>query len=158
MKTKTKTILALYSLLAFTFSFTSCSDDKGDTTKPTIELTSPIEGAILKVGSHIHLEMDLEDNEMLSSYKIDIHDASGHTHASTKAESTGETVVFTFSKSWDVSGNKNKYVHHHEIQIPADAKHGAYHFMVYCTDTSGNESYVVRNITLSDEGDDGHHE
>jgi len=154
---KTKILFTIYSVLVISFGFTSCSNNDGDTTKPTIELISPIEGAILKVGSHIHLEMDLEDNEMLSSYKIDIHDASGHTH-DTKAESSGETVTFTFSKSWDVSGNKNKYVHHHEIEIPANAKHGAYHFMVYCTDTSGNESYVVRNITLSDEGDDGHHE
>lgn len=153
----TKINLTIYSLLVIFLGFTSCSDDTGDTAKPAIELISPAEGAILKVGSTIHLEMNLEDNEMLSSYKIDIHDASGHTH-DTKAENTGETVVFTFNKSWDVSGNKNKYVHHHEIQIPANARHGAYHFMVYCTDTSGNESYVVHNITLSDKGDDGHHD
>lgn len=152
-----RVIVTIYSLLAISLGFTSCSDDASDTVKPTIELISPEEEATLAVGSEIHLEMILEDNEMLSSYKIDIHDAAGHTHAS-KAENTGETVTFTYSKSWDISGSKNTHVHHHEILIPENAKHGAYHFMVYCTDTSGNESFIVRNITLDEEGEDGHHD
>jgi hypothetical protein len=146
-----RVILTLCSLPVIFSGFTSCDD--GDTTKPAIELLSPAEGAILKTGSNIHLEMNLEDNEMLSSYKIDIHDAAGHGH-----DTQAETVAFTYSKSWSISGSKNTHIHHHEIPIPEDAKHGAYHFMVYCTDASGNESYAVHNITLSNEGDDGHHE
>lgn len=155
MKRVILTICSLPTFFLF-LGFTSCEDD-GDTVKPTIELESPAEGAVLKTGSAIHLEMSLDDNEMLSSYKVDIHDAAGHTHE-TKAESSDETVIFTYSNSWSISGSKNAQIHHHEIEIPENAAHGAYHFLVYCTDASGNESYVVRNITLSDEGDDGHHE
>lgn len=141
-----RVILIICSLTAILSFFTSC--DEGDTVKPVIELVSPADGAVLEAGSAIHLEMVLEDNEMLSSYKIDIHEAAGHEH-DTKAESADETA-FTFSKSWNVSGSKNAHVHHHEIIIPENAEHGEYHFMVYCTDASGNEVYVVRTITISE--------
>lgn len=154
---KTRILLIVLSIIAISFGFTSCSDDDGDTTKPIITLHAPEEGAKLKVDSHIHFDMYLEDNEELRSYKVEIHNNfDGHGH--TKAESTGETVDFSFNRSWDVSGLKNKNIHHHEIEIPANATHGAYHFMVYCTDAAGNESYVARNIVISDTGDDGQHE
>jgi len=152
---KTKTILAVLSLLTFTILFNACSDDDSDTTKPVITLNAPIEGAVLKIGSNIHFDMDLEDNEMLRSYKVEIHsNFDGHGH--TKADA-GETVDFSFNRTWDVSGNKSKHEHHHDIAIPENATPGAYHFMVYCTDEAGNESYVARSITLSYDGDSGEH-
>lgn len=147
---KTKVFSTIYSLMALSLLFTSCSDEKGDTTKPVIELHAPTEGAILKVGSSIHFDMDLSDNEMLASYRVEIHGADGHDHQ-TKASGS------IMDKSWDISGHRNIHIHHHDIQIPADVPHGDYHFMVYCLDAAGNMTYVVRNITLSDEGDDGHH-
>jgi len=155
---KTKILLTISSLLMISLGFISCTDDDGDTTKPVITLNAPEEGATLKVGSNIHFDMDLEDNEELRSYKVEIHNNFDNHGHGTKAENTGETVPFSFNRSWDVSGIKNTHAHHHDIIIPADATHGAYHFMVYCTDAAGNESYVVRNIVLSDEGHDGHHD
>lgn len=145
--------VCLIALMSLTFS---CDD--GDTTKPVINLIEPEEGAELQIGSvhGVHLEMDLSDDEMLASYKVDIHNSDdGHVHS--KAEET-PNVSFAFSKSWDVSGKKNAHIHHHEITIPANAKPGKYHLMVYCTDASGNEAYVARNIVLSYEGDTGEHE
>jgi len=154
MKTISLTILAL-SIIVSLF-MTACSDsEKGDTTKPVIELLAPAEGSNLKIGNEkgIHLEMNLADNEMLASYKIDIHNNfDGHDH---KAE--GETVPFTYNNSWKVSG-KNAYIHHHEILIPANATPGNYHLMVFCVDAAGNESYAARSIVLSaDGGDDEDH-
>lgn len=142
-----KSLLCL--LFCMTYVFTSCSDDDGDSVKPVISLHAPKEGAELKIGGDIHFDMDLEDNDLLKSYKVEIHNNfDGHGH--TKAENTVETVHFTFNKSWDdIAGKKSAHIHHHEIKIPENATPGNYHFMVYCTDASGNESYVARNIILS---------
>ncbi|MCC8198575.1 MAG: DUF4625 domain-containing protein [Tannerellaceae bacterium] len=131
--------------------FTSCDDD-GDTTKPTINLISPAEGAFLEIGkeSGVHFEAEFSDDEMLGSYKIDIHnnfDDHGHE---TKSEST-ETVNFSFSREWDLSGLKNTTEHHHDIVIPANATPGNYHIIVYCIDAAGNQSYVAHNIVLTNE-------
>ncbi|MDH6306308.1 tRNA U55 pseudouridine synthase TruB [Parabacteroides sp. PF5-5] len=144
------TILSLHILV-------SCDDNESDTQKPVINLIEPEEGAVLKPGSAIHFEMELSDNEMLRSYKVEIHDNfnnHGHESKATKAE----TAPFTYNKSWDVSGLKNTHIHHHEIEIPANATEGAYHFMVYCTDAAGNELNVARSIVLSKDGNDGTHE
>lgn len=159
---KTAFYSLLVSMLAVSALFVSCSDDEkdSDTTKPVINLIEPEEGAVLKPGSTIHFEMDLEDNVMLGSYKVEIHsNFDGHTH-DTKAEAgnTEETVPFAFNKSWDVSGLKNTHIHHHEIEIPANAKEGNYHLMVYCADAAGNESYIARNIVLDEHGETGEHE
>ena len=57
----------------------------------------------------------------------------------------------------DVSGQKTAHIHHHDIVIPANATAGDYHLMVYCTDAAGNESYIARNIKLSNEVEDEDH-
>ena len=144
---KTKLFIAtfLVSLL-----FIACSNEDGDTTAPVISLISPQEGEELVIGNEkgVHLDMTLSDNEMLRSYKIEIHDNfDGHGHS--KSETTG-TTHFSFQKTWDISNQKNIKIHHHEIVIPQNATPGNYHLMVYCTDEAGNESYVARNIVLID--------
>lgn len=154
---KTAFYLSIVSILAVSALFVSCSDDEkdGDTTKPVINLIEPEEGAMLKPGSTIHFEMDLSDDVMLGSYKVEIHNNfDGHDHTKAAAD---ETVAFAFNRSWDVSDQKNTHIHHHEIEIPANAKEGNYHLMVYCTDAAGNESYVARNIVLSKDGATGEH-
>ncbi len=140
-------------------TFVACDkENESDTTKPVIVLESPAQGATLKAGdaSGIHLDMELSDDVALGSYKIDIHNADDdHSHASLSLKSTES---FAFNKSWDdIAGQKNAHVHQHEIVIPADAKHGKYHMIVYCTDQARNESYVVREIYISDHSDTTHH-
>ena len=88
------------------------------------------------------------------SYKVEIHNNfDNHGHGT---KSTDNEVPFSFSHSWDLSGNKNAYIHHHDIVIPDNATPGNYHLMVYCTDAAGNESYIARNIVLSHEGGTEH--
>jgi hypothetical protein len=156
MKTKFKFSMICLMAIASVFISACDKDDEGDTVKPVINLIEPEDGDILEIGDEhgVHLDMELSDNEMLKSYKIDIHsNFDGHAHTRAAAE----TVDFAFSKSWDVSG-KNVSVHHHEIKIPANATPGDYHLMVYCTDAVGNESYVARNVVLSTEGGEHHHD
>lgn len=158
---KTAFYLSIVSILAVSALFVSCSDSNsdGDTTKPVISLVEPEEGAALKPGYAIHFEMDLADDVMLGSYKVEIHnnfDGHGHTKAEQAAGSEGK-VPFAFNRSWDLSGLKNTHIHHHDILIPANAQEGNYHLMVYCTDAAGNESYIARNIVLSQDGSTGEH-
>ncbi|MCB9018009.1 MAG: DUF4625 domain-containing protein [Paludibacteraceae bacterium] len=159
MKTSLK-ILNLCLLAVSFYAFSSCDDDKndGDVTKPIINLEEPAEGDTLKIGAGIHFEMELSDDEMLKSYKVDIHsNFDGHVHSESLKVASG-TVDFTYNHSWDVSGKKNTHIHHHEIVIPVDATPGKYHLMVYCTDEAGNESYIARNVVLSTEVEDDHDE
>ncbi len=149
---KTRTIFA--ALLASTLLL-SCEAD-GDTTKPVINLESPAEGATLGAdGEGIHFEMELSDNEGLASYKVEIHNNfDGHDH-----DSKSETVDFAYNNTWtDIAGQLNATIHHHEIVIPEDATHGDYHFIVYCVDVAGNESYVVRNVVIDAEGEEHDHD
>lgn len=152
----------IFSLLVMVMSlFTACSDSDNplsDTTKPVIDLNSPTEGQVLAIGSEhgVHFEMELSDDVMLKSYKIEIHNDFDHHSHDTRA--TGTTVDFTFNRSYDVSEQRTAHIHHHDIVIPANATPGDYHLMVYCTDAAGNEAHVARNIVLSTTGgDDRHH-
>ena len=130
--------------------FISCDDEAGDTVPPVINLIAPAEGAELHIGSAIYFDMELFDNEMLLSYKVEIHhNFAHHEHGkSLKSKNEEEATAFFFHKAWDVSGQKNAKVHHHEIEIPSTATPGDYHLMVYCSDAAGNESHVARNIVL----------
>ncbi len=150
---KTTTILST-ALMAL--ALTSCDkDNAGDTTKPEINLISPAEGATLGTDGDVHFEMELSDDTALGSYKVEIHsNFDGHTHASVT-----RTTDFSYNNTWsDIESQRNATIHHHEIIIPADATHGDYHFIVYCTDAAGNESYVVRNIEIESEGEEHDHD
>ena len=151
---KAKFNFSLVCLMAISLAtFSSCDkDDDGDTTKPVIHLMKPEEGCVLKIGDEqgIHFDIELSDNVMLKSYRVNIHsNFDGHAHSSALKASLSETADFTFDKSWDISGQKNADIHHHEIKIPANATPGNYHMVVYCTDAAGNEAHLARNIVLS---------
>lgn len=158
---KNKFYLPMIALLAMSaFVFFSCdNDDSGDTTKPVIQLHEPEEGQALEIGNEhgVHLEMDLSDDVMLKSYKIEIHSNFDHHSHGGNSRAVGATTDFSFNKSYDISGQKTAHIHHHDIVIPADATPGDYHLMVYCTDAAGNESYVARNIKLSNDVEDENH-
>jgi hypothetical protein len=158
-----KTIFSIYplgltALLILFFSSCDRNDPSSDTEPPVIHLIEPEEGDVLKIGADIHFDLELSDNVMLNRYRVEIHNNfDGHSHASSPLKATGEaTVDFVFDRSWDVSGQRNADIHHHEILIPANATPGNYHLMVFCTDVAGNEAHLARNIVLSTEGGEEH--
>ncbi len=139
--------MKLAALAALTMAVLACGCKEGDVTKPVIDLDEPEEGQLIAIGDEhgMHFEMEVEDNEALGDYKIDIHsNFDGHQHGKDTS-----TVDFTYSRSYNLNGQRNAHVHHHDVVIPANATPGNYHLMVYCTDAAGNESYVARNIVLS---------
>ena len=152
---KTKIYCLVISLVAIcSVCLPACdNDEKGDVTKPVIDLIEPEEGAVLKIGNEkgVHFEMNLSDDVMLKSYKINIHNNFDH-HGHDSRAAGQKNIAFTFDKVYDVSGLKNTKVHHHDIVIPADAAPGDYHLMVWCTDAAGNQTEMARNIVLSADG------
>jgi hypothetical protein len=155
---KTNNIFSLSLCLTAMLCFMAVSCESGDTEKPVINLIEPAEGDVLEIGEDVHFEMEVSDNDLLREYKVEIHhNFDGHSHEATRADEA--TVPFFFEKTWsDISGKKNASIHHHQIVIPEDAAPGDYHLEVFCTDASGNEAYMVRNVELSHEGGDHDHD
>lgn len=160
-----KIFFTSFVLLSSFVLFVSCEEDK-DTEKPVINLVEPADGEILQIGGDVHFEMELSDNEGLKSYKVEIHDniANPHDHSSAVRALASDSALY--KASWEeslfiakgetpIEGLKNKHIHHHLIEIPEQMngkpiRQGSYHFIVYCTDVNGNESYVARTVLLSE--------
>lgn len=145
-----------------TASLVSCSSDNNDTQKPIVNLHAPEEGAHLEAGKSIHFDMEVSDNEMLGSYKIDIHSAEGHSHTHSHGKMAklvpmaSETILYNFQHQWSLAGQRNASIHHHEITIPENATPGDYHFVVYVLDAAGNQEMVARNIEIVGPGEGDH--
>ena len=75
--------ITLLSCLALATAFTACKEEPKDTTKPIIELIEPEDHDKLLIGDEngVHFEMKLSDDDLVKSYKIDIHNNfDGHSH------------------------------------------------------------------------------
>ena len=86
-----------------------------------------------------------------------------------------------FSRTWlesdfialgeePIAGKRNASVHHQHMEIPTTIirtidgeqkemplREGHYHFMVFCTDQSGQESFASTEIVISYDADDSNH-
>lgn len=158
-----KKVLLATVLASSILTFTSCEKTPLDNAKPVINLIAPAEGEVIRPGSGIHFDAVLTDDVGLKSYKINIHDAlDGHGHnAATRATDDG----VAFEKTWKeddfiklgeepVLGKKQANLHHQHMVIPGEIggkpiEEGHYHFIIYCTDEAGNESFLAREIEIS---------
>jgi hypothetical protein len=147
-----KTKNFLYIGLILLIGFTACNTEEMDTEIPVITINEPHDHEHFHPGGKIHFDADFSDNVGLKQFKIDIHSGEGHTHKSNgiRLQDNEWSYVYT----GDLEG-RNKHVHM-DITIPEDAKHGEYHFIVYCTDQAGNESFVALEFEVEDDGDHHH--
>lgn len=114
---------------------------------PKITLIAPGENDVLQIGKAIHFDMDLDDEILLQSYRVEIHDNfDGHSHT---PANEGSPFPSIFDKTWELQGVKKRNIHHHGIVIPADAKEGIYHLRIWCTNANGEQSTVIRTVHLS---------
>ena len=71
---KTKFYFLVISLLAIcSVCLPACdNDEKGDVTKPVIDLIEPEEGAVLKIGNGkgVHFEMNLSDDVIVFQFQL----------------------------------------------------------------------------------------
>ena len=160
-------------LIAVLTVFTSCEKELNDSEKPVIVLSSPVEDAEIRPGSALHFEMTLSDNEALASYKVNIHGAfDGHEHSASATTRVSEYVQ-PFERTWlesdfialgeePIAGKKSVTIHHHLMQVPDSiggrpVKEGHYHITVYFTDSSGQESFIAREIVIAYDAEEHKH-
>lgn len=153
---KTRLLLSILYLSVISFTTVINANDKTNESKgPVITLIAPAENDILQIGKAIHFDMDLADEDMLDSYRVEIHNNfDGHAHSGDGKEKVYPNI---FDKAYDVSGSQQKRVHHHGIVIPADAKEGFYHFIITCKNAAGKETRVIRSVMISPNQGTIHH-
>ena len=145
MKTHVK-----YTMMALVlFSVLACKDDKEpiDTEKPTIDLSAetafPKMCSQVKRGSTFTFKGKLADNVGLGGYSISMHHNFDHHSHSTEVEECPLDPIkkpikpFVLIKSVDIPGQPQQYDAQLQIDVPADADPGNYHFMIQVTDQSG---------------------
>ena len=166
MKTKYSILL----LLAAVTAFSGCESDDIDTRKPQIVLSEPAEEEAYAPGSAIHFVVTLSDNVALASYKVNIHGAfDGHTHSAVQPSLTRATDAepHPFERTWmesefislgeePITGKQQVTLNHMLMLIPDSiegrpVKEGYYHLTVYCADSSGQESFIAREVEITHE-------
>ncbi len=164
MKTKYSILL----LLAAVTAFSGCESDDIDTRKPQIVLSEPAEEEAYAPGSAIHFVVTLSDNVALASYKVNIHGAfDGHTHSAVQPSFARATDAEPqpFERTWmesefislgeePITGKQQVTINHMLMLIPDSiegrpVKEGHYHLTVYCADSSGQESFITREIEIA---------
>jgi hypothetical protein len=132
-------------ILPVLFFFYSCSNK--DNTSPESVVLTPENLSTYIGGEDLYFSAVFSDNEALSEYKIDIHDAfDGHTHGKLIAAPWSLILINKLEGSRkEVELN---------ISIPENVAAGPYHFMVYCVDMAGNQAdFVERTIYLKNPED-----
>lgn len=111
-----------------------CEDGETvDITAPMITIVEPGAGEAFAAGGEIHFDALFEDDEELATFNLTIHnnfDSHGHGRVSVTA--------FDFNHSFPLTGKMDDV--HEDIEIPADATAGPYHFIVEAIDAAGNST------------------
>ena len=116
---------------------TSCG--KKDDEAPVITVNSPADESVFEPGAVIRVDVTYTDNEELSQWNLDIHEAGGHNHGKTESE-------WEVTETGDISGKSETVIV--DVTVPADAEHAAYHFTFSCLDEEGNQSEETIEIDI----------
>lgn len=128
-------------LAAFFILMTGC--DTTDLSAPSVQLVAngslaPLEAEAL-AGSSLVLTLELVDDTELGSMRIDIHDASGHTHDETDAE----WMLFSGAEDWAeldlVNLTGTSRLLNRTYEIPGHIR-GHWDLVVDVTDAAGNQA------------------
>ena len=107
---------------------------------PEITLGGPEDGNEFYAGYDVHFEARLIDSLGLKSYSIEV------VAKPEEIDTSGDVVPFTYKRKWELSREKEVFLHHHEIFIARNAAPGAYLFTLSCTNRRGKTAKVTRNI------------
>lgn len=161
----------LYIIPMLLLFITSCSDDDDnilDTEKPTVTINEPEEGEVFEVGGELHFDILLSDNQMLASYKVDIHNNfDGHTHSGIiKADNNltrqqTDVAPWSYNETFEIEGNQTTFEAHEHIAIPDNVAEGNYHLGITVIDAAGNQEQAYVQFAIGhdhDHGDDDDHD
>ena len=136
-----------FSLLLIGFiGLMSCDsgNDVVDTTAPTIEVEEPVMGEYFEAAGHAHFDATFTDDIELATYNIEIHNNfDGHSHGRIAATSDDPDLLkWSYNQSFLIPEGLTVFQAEldDEIEIPANAMAGPYHFIVQAIDASGNST------------------
>jgi hypothetical protein len=123
-----------------------------DITAPEIEIQDPEAGRNFQAGGYVQFEGTFRDDLELGSYSIDIHDNfDGHTHGRIAGPSDDPSLIKWSSKNnYSIPEGLIIYnaQHNDDIEIPANAMAGPYHFIVQAVDKAGNATSYQDGSTV----------
>ena len=155
-------------------------DDDKDMTAPVIVsetaanpsfVANPINCQEYHPGEVIPFNYIFEDDVELGSFNIEVHSNFDHHSHSTEAddhdhegaeceehdhehagetEETEEGEAWYYNKDYSIPAGLQTYEARVDIPIPANAKHGAYHFMVKLTDKAGFSTHKALSILIEE--------
>ncbi|WP_300603975.1 DUF4625 domain-containing protein [Niabella sp.] len=141
--------------------FAGCSKDKDrikDTEYPSIDVTAaaafPRQCSELIRGQQFTAKILVADNAALGSVSIDVHHNFDHHSHSTEVNTCSMDPVKTpvkpllLVKSIPVPPGNSTYTATAQIEIPADADTGDYHFMIKVTDKEGWQTIKGLSIKI----------
>ena len=134
MKT-TKTLLLFF---LFAITFTACKKDEQMPQSPAISAleVGTSNSEIAHPGNDLHIEAQISAPANIKDVVLEIHPESG----------SGWNVNTTYTEGF--AGLKNAEFHKH-IDVPADAKVGAYHGHLKVTDQNGQVSEIEFDLQVT---------
>ena len=154
------TIYSIMLLCALSACSGSDDEEQKDMQQPVISsegiIANPIDCQVYHRGEVIPFHYVMTDNQELGAYNIEIHNNFDHHSHSTEADDHdhdhemgecddddehehehSEGKAWIYNQDFTIPAGQRRYDAHHDIQIPADAAPGDYHFMIRLTDRAG---------------------
>lgn len=169
-------LTALLCLLTLATTACGSDDDDKDMTPPAITgegiTASPINCDVYHPGDVIAFRYLFTDDVELGSYNIEVHSNFDHHSHSTEADDHGheagecdgdehehehehegeeaEGTAWVYNQSFSIPAGQTRFLASVDIAIPADARHGDYHFMVRLTDRAGWQQLKALAIKIDE--------
>ena len=168
--------LALISAVALGFTACGGDDDDRDMTPPVISdegiTANPVNCQVYHRGEVIAFHYIFSDNQELGNYTIEIHSNFDHHSHSTEGDHDGENEcdddhdggghhdgdvddhnegqAWNKTFSFTIPSGLTRFEARQDLQIPADAKPGDYHFMIRLTDRAGWQQLTAVAIKIEE--------
>ncbi len=154
-----KNILSLSLLCALCACSSSDDNDSLDMSQPVISeqgiTANPVECQLYHPGDVIPFHYVFTDDVELGNFNIEIHNNfDHHTHSGSAIECELETrkeagvKAWVFNQDYTIPAGQHTYNARVDIQIPADAEVGDYHFMIRLTDRAGWQQLKAVSIKV----------
>ncbi|MBX3253888.1 MAG: DUF4625 domain-containing protein [Chitinophagaceae bacterium] len=159
MKQQVKNLITV-AVISVAVFIAGCSKNKDapDTEYPTADVTAssafPRQCSELIRGQIFTATIPVADNVELGSVSIDIHHNFDHHSHSTEVEECNLDAVktpenpLTLVKTIPIPAGNKTYTVTQEIEIPANADPGDYHFMIRATDKEGWQTIKGLSIKI----------
>jgi hypothetical protein len=152
MKTISDNIFNVFAILALAIITLSCSKDDEVKMPEILEFELGNNNSkTVRAGGYLHIDADILAENGIDVIEIDIHYEGEHVGS---LKIAGADHGWDFEITYDKFRGLKNTTFHEDIDVPADAKPGEYHFLFRVTDMEGyTASYEDDLIVLAPEID-----